>query len=93
MPNIANDTADHDEPTEHKEPASNGAEPMLARPRDAARILTVSPSQIGKWERDGHLVPVSIPGIRAKRYTMANVRKVGRAIINGDLKPKPKPGE
>jgi hypothetical protein len=46
---------------------------ILDRRRDAARKLAVSESQVLKFEREGLLRPVRVPGIRAVRYVASEV--------------------
>jgi hypothetical protein len=41
---------------------------MLERRKDTARKLGVSQAQLLKWERDGLLRRVQLPGLRAVRY-------------------------
>jgi predicted site-specific integrase-resolvase len=55
---------------------------MLMRRRDAAEILAVSESQILKWEREGLLHPISMPGIRAIRYRAEEVRALAQRFID-----------
>jgi predicted site-specific integrase-resolvase len=56
---------------------------LLDRRRDAARKLAVSESQILKWERDGLLHPIRVPGIRAVRYDASEVEALAkRWIVN-----------
>lgn len=54
---------------------------ILLKTRDAAGVLGVSPSQVGKWERDGLLQPIRIPGMRAKRYAAADVQALAERFI------------
>jgi DNA-binding transcriptional MerR regulator len=54
---------------------------FLDRRRDAARKLGVSESQVLKWEREGFLTPVRIPGIRAVRYASAQVDDLAKRWI------------
>ena len=49
----------------------NGA--LLVRDTEAAILLSVSTSQIQIWARSGLLHPVKIPGIRATRFSRAEV--------------------
>ena len=46
---------------------------LLDRRRDAARKLAVSESQILKFEREGLLRAIRVPGIRAVRYVSSEV--------------------
>ena len=54
---------------------------MLSRPGDAAVVLTVSKSQVQKFEKQGLLTPIWIPGLRAKRYATAQVNALARHFI------------
>ena len=54
---------------------------LLDRRRDAARKLAVSESQILKWEREGLLHPIKVPGIRAIRYSASEVDALARQWI------------
>ena len=66
---------------------------LLLRRRDAARDLSVSESQLIKWERAGILTPVQIPGLRAKRYLAADVRSLAANIAQGRLSTQLEPVE
>lgn len=57
----------------------------LNRRRDTADALGVSESQVRKWEKQGLLSPVRIPGIRAVRHRADEVARLGEALINGQL--------
>lgn len=60
----------------------------LLRRRDAARVLSVSESQIEKWEKAGVLRRIDVPGIRAVRYLDEEVEAVAKSIIeHGTLTP------
>jgi hypothetical protein len=54
---------------------------LLDRRRDAARKLAVSESQVLKWEREGLLRRIEVPGIRAVRYSSAEVDALGKRFI------------
>lgn len=54
---------------------------LLDRRRDAARKLAVSESQILKWEREGLLRPIRVPGIRAVRYAARDVEALAERWI------------
>jgi hypothetical protein len=54
---------------------------LLFRRRDAAQVLGVSESQVLKWERQGWLRPISVPGIRAVRYDARDVRALAERWI------------
>jgi hypothetical protein len=54
---------------------------QLYRPRDAAKVLAVSESQVLKFERAGLLHPIAVPGIRAKRYAADEVHGLARQWI------------
>jgi hypothetical protein len=58
---------------------------QLMRRRDAAHLLAVSESQLIKWERQGVIVVITIPGLRAKRYRAADVRSLAANIAAGRL--------
>lgn len=55
------------------------------RRRDAASYLAVSLSQLLKWERNGVLTPITIPGLKAKRYLASDVRSLAANIARGRL--------
>lgn len=55
---------------------------LLDRRRDAARKLAVSESQILKWEREGLLRPIRVPGIRAVRYAASEVEALAHRWIS-----------
>lgn len=59
--------------------------PLLLRRGDAARALSVSESQLLKWERAGVIETVRIPGLRAVRYRAADVRALAENISRGRL--------
>jgi hypothetical protein len=49
-------------------------EPCLLRDRDAAAFLGISVSELGKRVRSREIAPVKIPGIRATRFRLEDVR-------------------
>lgn len=53
------------------------------RRRDAARKLAVSQSQILKWEREGLLRKITLPGIRAVRYDSREVAALAQRLLGG----------
>lgn len=55
----------------------------LSRRRDAAGILGCSESQVLKFERQGLLRRVEIPGLRAVRYDTREVRALALRWIQG----------
>jgi hypothetical protein len=55
--------------------------PLLARRRDAARTLACSESQVLKYERQGLLTRVQLPGIRAARYAAEDVNALAKRLI------------
>jgi len=58
---------------------------LLMRRRDAADVLSVSESQVVKWEHDGFLRPIDLKGvggIRAVRYAASDVEALARRLIN-----------
>lgn len=59
--------------------------PFLLRRGDAARALSVSESQLLKWERAGVITTVRIPGLRAVRYRADDVRALAVNISRGRL--------
>jgi DNA-binding transcriptional MerR regulator len=65
--------------------STSSVDQLLYRRRDAAALLAVSESQLLKWEREGILTPVDIPGIRAKRYLATDVRSLAANIAHGRL--------
>lgn len=69
------------ENTENERLAENIDAALLCRRRDAAKQLAVSESQILKWERDGLLHPIRVPGIRAVRYSSQEVAALARKWI------------
>ena len=61
---------------------------ILMRRRDAAVALSVSESQVLKWERAGLLHPIDLSaigkaagGIRAVRYSSREVEALGQRLI------------
>ena len=54
---------------------------LLDRRRDAARKLSVSESQILKFEREGLLRAIRVPGIRAVRYVSSEVDALAQRWI------------
>lgn len=54
-------------------PGTAAVQPLLLREREAAIALGVSGSQIGIWRREGRLTPVRLPGLRAVRYSRAEI--------------------
>jgi MerR-like DNA binding protein len=62
---------------------------LFVRRSDAARDLSVSESQLLKWERQGILEPVRIPGIRAVRYRASDIRSLASNIAFGRLTTEP----
>jgi hypothetical protein len=62
---------------------------MFLRRRDVANDLAVSESQVVKWERQGVIAPVRIPGIRAVRYRADDVRRLADNIQHGRLSTEP----
>jgi hypothetical protein len=54
---------------------------LLDRRRDAARKLSVSESQVMKFEREGILHPIRVPGIRAVRYDANEVADLAKRWI------------
>jgi len=58
---------------------------FLMRRREAAAALAVSESQLIKWERRGVIRGVAVPGIRAVRYDVADVRSLAANILAGRL--------
>lgn len=54
----------------------------LDRRRDAARKLAVSESQVLKFERDGLLRAIRVPGIRAVRYVSEEVDALAQRWIS-----------
>lgn len=64
-------------------------EPLLLRRSDAAAVLSVSESQLLKWERDGILTVIRVPGIRAVRYKATDIRSLAANIAYGRLSTTP----
>lgn len=52
----------------------------LMRRRDAAAVLAVSERQTLKWEREGLLTAIDVPGIRAVRYVSEEVESLAKRI-------------
>jgi excisionase family DNA binding protein len=59
--------------------------PVLLRTREAAHVLSVSESQIIKFERQGLLRAVHIPGIRAVRFVREEVERLAAAWTGNNL--------
>lgn len=55
--------------------------PLLARRRDVARALACSTSQVIKFEKQGLLKRVQLPGIRAARYATQEVTALAQRLI------------
>lgn len=55
--------------------------PRIYRRREAARVLGVSESQILKFERQGLLHVINVPGIRAKRLSADEVHELAQRWI------------
>ena len=55
--------------------------PRLGRRRDAAQVLGVSESQVLKFEHQGLLRAIQIPGIRATRFDMEEVHALAEKWI------------
>ena len=62
---------------------------LLLRRRDVARDLGISESLLMRWQREGFIKPVRVPGTRAVRYTITEVLSVAARIQNGSLKRDP----
>lgn len=65
--------------------ANTAITPEFIRRRDAATLLAVSQSQLAKWERQGVLRAIHVPGIRATRYRFTDVTSLARNIERGVL--------
>lgn len=59
--------------------------PLFLRRRDAAKVLAVSESQVLVWERAHLLTPVRLPGLRAVRLAVDDVRTLAEQIRRGDI--------
>ncbi len=57
------------------------SEVKLRRRREAAGILAVSQTQVWKFEREGLLTRIRIPGLRAVRYSDEEVQALARKWI------------
>jgi hypothetical protein len=55
---------------------------LLDRRRDAARKLGMSQGQLLKWEKQGIIRRVQVPGIRAVRYDAAEVAALAQRWID-----------
>jgi hypothetical protein len=53
----------------------------LDRRRDVARKLAISETQVLKYEREGILRAIRMPGIRAVRYASAEVDALAQQLI------------
>lgn len=62
---------------------------LLLRRRDAAHDLGVSQSLLIRWEREGVIKAVRIPGIRSVRYRATDVRSLANNISHGKLSTDP----
>ena len=71
-----------------KPQASPNDPDFFTRP-ETARILSVSVSQIIKWEHAGVLPVVRIPGIRCARHRATDVRSLAANITYGRLSTEP----
>jgi len=60
---------------------------MLLRRRDAAAVLSVSESQVLRWERQGLLTPIPVPGLRMIRYDASQVSELARRIVSSVAAP------
>lgn len=54
---------------------------LLCRRREAADILGFSQAQILKFQRQGLLTPIIVPGLRSVRYDMTEVQALARSWI------------
>jgi hypothetical protein len=61
---------------------------LLDRRRDAALKLGVSEAQVWKFEREGLLRRIDVPGIRAVRYDAAEVDALARSWIERAKRPE-----
>lgn len=57
--------------------------------RDAAHYLGVSESLLRRWEREGYLKAIKVPGVRATRIHVTEVRSLAARIQNGSLERDP----
>lgn len=62
---------------------------IFLRRRDAAHDLSISESQLMRWERAGFITPLRVPGIRSVRYHVTEVRSLAQRILNGNLERDP----
>jgi len=61
---------------------------LLERRRDVAKKLGVSESQVLKFERQGLLTRIELPGLRAVRYDARETAQLAEQWINA-AKQKP----
>ena len=54
---------------------------ILERRRDTAKKLGVSESQLIKWEREGLLQRIDLPGLRAVRYDARETSALAERFI------------
>ena len=59
--------------------------PYYLRRRDTAAAFSVSESVVLRWERQGWLTPVKLPGLRALRHRREEVDALARRIAAGDV--------
>jgi hypothetical protein len=57
----------------------------LGRRRDSAEILGFSEAQIVKFEKQGLIKAIRIPGVRAVRHHLPEVRALAQTIAAGKL--------
>lgn len=61
----------------------------LVRRRDSAAILGFSEAQLVKWEKQGVLTPIRVPGVRSVRHQLSEVRALAANIAKGKLSSDP----
>lgn len=67
-------------------PNDERREPLAAAAvRDVAAAFSVSESLVAMFVRRGWLTPVRIPGVRATRFALEDVKALARQIQTGEL--------
>ena len=57
------------------------SEVLIIRRKRTAEILGVSPSQVLKYERQGLITRINLPGIRRVGHSAAQVHDLARSLI------------
>ncbi len=56
-------------------------EKLIVTRKQTAEMIGFSPSQVLKFEREGLLTPIRLPGLRSVRYARAEVEALARRWI------------